>query len=78
MVRSYTVANQTTSYPPLLGQKSTTSPISLSYYNIPATLCHNQLSIPLHALVNTGTEDSFLCLPVASQSGLPLEQLDPL
>lgn len=52
------------------------SNIFLSYLQIPATLRHKQISIPLLALGDSGAEDNVLDLDLDSQSGLPLEPLD--
>lgn len=42
-----------------------TSPVSLSHFQIAATLCHNQLYIHLLMLIDLSAEDSFLHLELA-------------
>lgn len=56
----------------LLVSQTTSSSVSLLHMQIQATLCLNQHSLPLLALVNSGTDDSFLDAKLASQTGIPI------
>lgn len=51
----------------LLVSQTSASLASLSCFQISASLCHNQLSVPLVVLIDSGAKESFLDLELAIQ-----------
>lgn len=54
---------------------SPSHPPPKTFQRVPATLCSDQLSLLLEALIDSGAEDNFLDYELVIQSGLPLEPL---